>query len=134
MTVPVDALSGQDRVLEQHFREVESHLRTGADVIVTIERKQGTTSIDRTLVDSLGRMLEPLGSAIGGVVATGGDTAAALLKHWGVTGLRLIGEAEPGVPIGIADGPRPLIVALKAGAFGGDSTLAVARDAVRSLL
>ena len=134
VTVPVDALSGRDPVLEQHFREVESRLRTGTDVVVTIERTQGATNTDRTLVDSLGRMLAPLGAAIGGVIATGGDTAAALLKHWGVTGLRLIGEAEPGVPIGMADGPRPLVVALKAGAFGGDSTLAAARDAVRSLL
>jgi uncharacterized protein YgbK (DUF1537 family) len=70
---------------------------------------------------------------IGGVVATGGDTAAALLKHWGIGGLRLIGEVEAGVPIGFAVGPRPLVVALKAGGFGSEGTLAAAREAVRSL-
>ena len=49
-------------------------------------RKRGATSIDGTLVERLGRMLAPLSLSIGGVVATGGDTAAAVLKHWGVTG------------------------------------------------
>jgi D-threonate/D-erythronate kinase len=132
--VPVDVLSSESSVHEQHFRAIETRLRAGSDVVVTIERKPGATTIDATLVDRLGRMLESCGSLIGGVVATGGDTAAALLKHWGIDGLRLIGEVEPGVPIGLAVGPRPLIVALKAGAFGSDATLVAARDAVRSLL
>ena len=48
--------------------------------------------------------------------------------------MRLVGEVEPGVPIGLAAGPKPLIVALKAGGFGSDGTLAAARAAVRSLL
>ena len=62
-------------------------------MVVTIERKPGATTTDATLVDRLGRMLESCGSLVGGVVATGGDTAAALLgKHWGIDGLRLIGE------------------------------------------
>ena len=38
-------------------------------------------------------------------------------------GLRLVGEIEPGVPLSIAAGPRPLTVITKAGAFGNRDTL-----------
>lgn len=132
--VSVEELSGGTSAPES-AREIERHLRAGADVVVTIGSRQeaATTAADATLVDRLGLMLEPCGALIGGVVATGGDTAAALLDHWGIGGLRLIGEVETGVPIGLAIGPKPLIVALKAGGFGHDGTLALARDAVRSL-
>jgi uncharacterized protein YgbK (DUF1537 family) len=104
------------------------------DVVVGIGRRHTATAADTALVDHLARMLKSCQSLVGGVVATGGDTAAALLKQWGIGGLRLIGEVETGVPIGLAIGPRPLIVALKAGGFGHDATLALARIAVRSFL
>jgi D-threonate/D-erythronate kinase len=131
--VPIEELSGRGSVLEC-IREIEHHLRTGADVVVTIGGQHTTTSTNAMLVDRLGRMLHSCSSLIGGVVATGGETAAALLRQWGISGLRLIGEVEPGVPIGLAAGPRRLIVALKAGSFGSDGTLIAARAAVRSLL
>ena len=134
VTVPIDELSSRVPVLGC-IREIEHQLQTGADVVVTIGRQQHTTAIvDAMLVDRLGRMLHACSSLVGGVVATGGDTAAALLRHWGISGVRLVGEVEPGVPIGLAAGPRPLIVALKAGSFGSDGTLVAARAAVRSLL
>jgi len=131
--VPIEELSGRGSGLEC-IREIEHHLRTGADVVVTIGGQHTTTAADAMLVDRLGRMLHSCSSLIGGVVATGGDTAAALLGHWGISGLRLVGEVEPGVPIGLGAGSRPLIVALKAGSFGSDGTLEAARAAVRSLL
>jgi len=134
VTVPIDELSSRVPV-RGCIREIERQLQTGADVVVTIGRQQHTTAIvDAMLVDRLGRMLHACSSLVGGVVATGGDTAAALLRHWGISGVRLVGEVEPGVPIGLAAGPRPLIVALKAGSFGSDGTLVAARAAVRSLL
>ena len=132
--VPIEELSGRGPGLEC-IREIEHHLRTGADVVVTIGgQEHTTTTADPMLVDRLGRMLHSCSSLIGGVVATGGETAAALLRQWGISGLRLVGEVEPGVPIGLAAGPRPVIVALKAGSFGSDDTLVAARAAVRSLL
>jgi 4-hydroxythreonine-4-phosphate dehydrogenase len=132
--IPIEELSGRGPVREC-IREIEHHLRTGADVVATIGGpQQPAATADAMLVDRLARMLHSCGSLIGGVVATGGDTAAALLRHWSISGLRLVGEVEPGVPIGLAAGPRPLIVALKAGGFGSDGTLAAARAAVRSLL
>ena len=135
VTVSAEDLSTtRSPALGRYRDEIEHHLRAGMDVVVTIGRPHAATAADTALVDQLARMLNSCQSLIGGIVATGGDTAAALLKRWGIRGLRLIGEVETGVPIGLAIGPRPLIVALKAGGFGHDGTLALARTAVRSFL
>ena len=134
VTVSAEDLSTRSPALERNRNEIERHLRAGMDVVVGIGRRHTATATDTALVDHLARMLKSCQSLVGGVVATGGDTAAALLKQWGIGGLRLIGEVETGVPIGLAIGPRPLIVALKAGGFGHDATLALARTAVRSFL
>jgi 4-hydroxythreonine-4-phosphate dehydrogenase len=134
VTVSAEDLSTRSPALERNRNEIERHLRAGMDVVVGIGRRHTATAADTALVDHLARMLKSCQSLVGGVVATGGDTAAALLKQWGIGGLRLIGEVETGVPIGLAIGPRPLIVALKAGGFGHDATLALARIAVRSFL
>jgi uncharacterized protein YgbK (DUF1537 family) len=75
------------------------------------------------LAAALGRMLAPRLAGAGGLVATGGETARALLAAASIAGLRLAGEVEPGVPLGLALGSG-LAVVTKAGAFGGDNTLA----------
>ena len=134
VTVSAEDLSARSPALERNRNEIERHLRAGMDVVVGIGRPDTAPAADTALVEHLARMLKSCQSLVGGVVATGGDTAAALLKQWGIGGLRLIGEVETGVPIGLAIGPRPLIVALKAGGFGHDATLALARTAVRSFL
>ena len=134
VTVSAEDLSARSPALERNRNEIERHLRAGMDVVVGIGRPDTAPAADTALVDHLARMLKSCQSLVGGIVATGGDTAAALLKQWGIGGLRLIGEVETGVPIGLAIGPRPLIVALKAGGFGHDATLALARTAVRSFL
>jgi uncharacterized protein YgbK (DUF1537 family) len=88
------------------------------------------------LAAALGRMLAPRLACAGGIVVTGGETARALLAAAGVAGLRLAGEVEPGVPLGIALGSGPacgLPVVTKAGAFGGDATLAGCVAALRAL-
>jgi uncharacterized protein YgbK (DUF1537 family) len=75
------------------------------------------------LAGALGRLLAPRLASAGGLVATGGETARALLGAAGVAGLRLVGEVEPGVPLGIALGSG-LALVTKAGAFGNEATLA----------
>jgi len=60
---------------------------------------------------------------VDGLIATGGDTARAAAGALGARGLRLWGEMEPGVPVGILDGPHPLPVITKAGGFGDQGTL-----------
>jgi len=61
----------------------------------------------------------------GGLVLTGGDTAAAVCAALGARLLRLEGETEPGVAWGrLLDGGLPgLALVTKAGSFGGEETL-----------
>ena len=59
------------------------------------------------------------------VIATGGETIAAILERLGVSSFTLVKELEPGFPVGRAEraGEKPLILAMKAGGFGGPQTL-----------
>jgi D-threonate/D-erythronate kinase len=66
------------------------------------------------------------------VIATGGETMAAILDRLGIGRFLLIDELEPGFPVGRAertDG-KLLTIAMKAGGFGSPSALL---DAVRHL-
>lgn len=89
------------------------------------------------LAVALARLLAPrLADAVGGLVATGGETARALLAAAGVPALRLAGEVEPGVPLGTALGSGPargLPVITKAGAFGNKATLVRCVEALHAL-
>lgn len=67
------------------------------------------------------------------VIATGGETMAAILDRLGISRFILTRELEPGFPVGRAeraDGSS-LTIAMKAGGFGSPSTLL---DAARDLL
>jgi uncharacterized protein YgbK (DUF1537 family) len=52
------------------------------------------------------------------LVATGGDTARAMLEALGIDALTIEGELEPGIPVSAPIGDRNLRVVLKAGGFG----------------
>jgi uncharacterized protein YgbK (DUF1537 family) len=60
------------------------------------------------------------------LVLTGGDTAVAVARRLGATGLRVDDELEPGVPVGRLLGPRPFRVVTKAGGFGSPDVLRTA--------
>jgi uncharacterized protein YgbK (DUF1537 family) len=67
------------------------------------------------------------------VIATGGETMAAILDRLDISRFLLTRELEPGFPVGRAeraDGSS-LTIAMKAGGFGSPSTLL---DAARDLL
>jgi len=65
---------------------------------------------------------------------SGGGTAAGVLAALGATGLELVGEALPRVPVGrLLDGPhRGLVVALKSGGFGGPDAISAVMARLRS--
>jgi uncharacterized protein YgbK (DUF1537 family) len=67
---------------------------------------------------------------IEGLVLTGGATAVGVAQRLGASGIRLAGEVETGVPMGILAGPRPYPVVTKAGGFGGPDTLVGAVEAL----
>jgi D-threonate/D-erythronate kinase len=64
-------------------------------------------------------------------VLTGGETARSILTRYGVRGLRLFAEVEPGVVLSRTVGPEPAWVLTKAGGFGEPSTLDKAISLVR---
>ena len=66
------------------------------------------------------------------VIATGGETMAAILDRLGINRFFLSRELEPGFPVGrakLSDG-TPLSIAMKAGGFGSPSTLLDAANAL----
>ena len=78
------------------------------------------------LCAALGRMLAPYLASAKGLIATGGETARALLLAAGVPALQLVGEVEPGFRYSIAasgGAAAGLPVITKAGAFGRPETL-----------
>jgi uncharacterized protein YgbK (DUF1537 family) len=60
---------------------------------------------------------------IDGCVASGGETAAALTRALGHERIDVLGEPEPGIGLGLVKGPRPVVLATKAGGFGDAGTL-----------
>jgi uncharacterized protein YgbK (DUF1537 family) len=66
-----------------------------------------------------------------GLILTGGDTAKAVCRRLGVTGLRLVRELEPGVPVSRLVGGPGLPAVTKAGAFGNEQTLVRALHALK---
>jgi len=52
------------------------------------------------------------------LVVAGGETAGAVVQALGVTGLRIGGQIDPGVPWTVSLGDPPLALALKSGNFG----------------
>ncbi len=111
---------------------IERALSSGRDVLLLIELGE---NIDLRrgplLAAALGRLAAAQAGRIGGLIATGGDIARAALAAMGAGGLHLLGEVEPGVPIGVTDTARSLRVVTKAGAFGTKETLQRCRVALR---
>lgn len=65
------------------------------------------------------------------MILTGGDTAKGVCKQLSVSGIQLIQEVEPGIPLGRLIGANPLLVVTKAGAFGNENSLLHAKHALK---
>ncbi|WP_020575656.1 four-carbon acid sugar kinase family protein [Actinopolymorpha alba] len=136
VTIPAAALDGTNDTAGPAFAdEIASCLRRGDDVVVTLGAETGARGGDDAgLARRLGELLRPCAPLVGGLVATGGDTATGVLRAWHTSALRLVEEVEPGVPLAISVAPRPIPVVTKAGAFGSTETLAFARARLKALL
>lgn len=105
-------------------RRVAGLLAAGEDVLVEIRIGDAPDlSLGPRLARALAAALAPAGSCMGGLVATGGETAAALLAGFGVDGIQMVDEVEPGVALGITLGHLSVPVVTKAGAFGDEGSL-----------
>ena len=114
---------------------IEEAMGLGNDIGVTVDLNRGINLNESTfLSDSLAQLLTPLVQEFAGLFCTGGETARALLDTTGAVGIRLIGEIEPGIPLGIAEGGPRVAIVTKAGAFGTAETLLNCRAALHRFL
>lgn len=108
---------------------VAQALAQGRDALIRIGTdRHDDLSRGRELGASLARMLQGVATHVGALIATGGETARAVLSAFGVGALQVLGEIEPGVPLSVTLGPRRLSVVTKAGAFGSPGALCDAYD------
>jgi D-threonate/D-erythronate kinase len=133
---PATLRAGQDSSLWRDARHsMEEAIDSGQDVGVTLGLGHGIDLSESTyLSSSLAQLLLPLLERFAGLFCTGGETGRALLKAVGVAGIRLVGEIEPGIPLGTAEGGCHLAIVTKAGAFGTPETLVHCRTALRRFL
>jgi 4-hydroxythreonine-4-phosphate dehydrogenase len=105
--------------------DVLSHaLETGTDVVIDIlPPAQALAPRSPEIVDALACQLAPLAALASALMATGGDTAAALLARCGVRGIQVVDELEPGTALGLTLGERSLPVITKSGGFGDAGSL-----------
>ena len=119
-------LAGSISELRAEFSsQFDKTLQKGRDIAVVLESADRFDhSKGRLLSSALAALISPFRDAVGSLVASGGETARAILERWSITSLRLIGELEPGLPFAVAeDKEMSLPVVTKAGAFGNSQTL-----------
>jgi uncharacterized protein YgbK (DUF1537 family) len=103
---------------------VGDSLAAGIDVIVDIAPPAFSEGAgDPQLVSALATLLAPAAREGSALVATGGETAAALLARLGVQGIKLLDEIEPGIPLGLTLGEVSVPAVTKAGGFGDENCL-----------
>jgi len=84
------------------------------------------TEISNTISKGLGEIATEFlkqYSSVTGLVLTGGDTAKDVCRQLGASGLELLKEIEPGIPLGQLTGDVEKYIITKAGAFGTENTL-----------
>ena len=114
------------RVIGEAAAAVARALAVGADAALFARGSQlAMTALCERIADGLAAVAR---SALdreraGGLVVTGAQTARAVCDALGIAGIELVGEIEPGVPLGRTAGGQLDIVA-RAGTFSGRLSLA----------
>lgn len=127
ISIPPNILLSEahSRDYSEHALALKNAMDAGIDTVVLPAcepRLQSTHG--QPLSTALAQFVAPCADRIGALVATGGETARAVLQTWGVSRLHLLRELEPGLPFSIAEGwPRQLPILTKAGGFGAPRTL-----------
>lgn len=102
-------------------------LEAGDDLLLRIGRDDAFDPAEGAqLSAALATLVEPHFAKIGGLIATGGETARAILAAARIDSMQLLAEVEAGVALGRPLGERHAHlrhVVTKAGAFGTDSAL-----------
>ncbi|NPV04473.1 MAG: four-carbon acid sugar kinase family protein [Syntrophaceae bacterium] len=140
---PASARDEMDRC----FQAAVNALQSGRDVVIvsaqsedavarTIEEGRSSGLSPRqsaeAVADALGSLCRRLAlhAGLGGLVLTGGDIAVSCCRSLSASGISVIQEVAPGIPLGVLKGGQcpGLGVVTKAGAFGGQDALCKAVD------
>jgi uncharacterized protein YgbK (DUF1537 family) len=132
VAIPVDVLRNDIGQEVTAASSIQRHLREGHDVVVTVD--PSSPEDDPRIAARLAEVLQGCAPLVGGIVVTGGDTAAGILEAWGISALRLTEEIEIGVPLSIGEGKRRMPIVTKAGTFGSDQALTRARARLHDLV
>jgi uncharacterized protein YgbK (DUF1537 family) len=132
--VEPETLTGSDANRAKIAASVMERLAAGGDALVEISlNNPPDMSLGLQLAQNLAATLKVAAPVIGAFAATGGETAAALLSGFGVNGIRLVDEIEPGVSLGLTLGALSVPVATKAGAFGDENSLVRINERLRTV-
>lgn len=119
-----ETLLHNDKALEEFAQKVGNLLAENRDLLIeTVVAGRPDMSLGPKLAKKLAQSLKPYAHLVGGLAATGGDTASALMDAFGMNGICLFDEIEPGVSLGVTTGQTEVPIATKAGAFGNRDSL-----------
>jgi uncharacterized protein YgbK (DUF1537 family) len=147
---PLELLAPETRDREIGRCVAEAERARGRDVVVALQWREGLVAetVAKGLSLGLGslRVSEDVSQGLGllcralverldfrGLVLTGGDTARSCCAMLGATGIRMLSEVAPGIPLGALRGGdrHGLYVVTKAGAFGDEDALVRAVEALK---
>src|SRR5215210_5171407 len=128
MAIPVGG--GEPDAVQKAVRAARGALTGGTCAVIHSpgERSGSGEAVLGSLAEVVARLSEE--GLFEGLVLTGGATAVGVARRLGAAGIRLGGEVETGVPVGVLIGPRPYPIVTKAGGFGGPDTLVGAVEAL----
>ena len=125
-------LGGEARTRTNMALEIRALLERGVDVLVEMPSDEAPDlSIGPALVLALATCLSAALSRMSGLVATGGETAAALLRQCYVSRIRLVDEIEAGISLGLMVGDTNVPLITKPGAFGDSESLVRSLERLR---
>ncbi|MDY5931385.1 MAG: four-carbon acid sugar kinase family protein [Candidatus Ornithospirochaeta sp.] len=96
---------------------------------ISEHRSEEDRKLSKALVDALSSIAESFISSMGvsSIIASGGDTASALVSRFGAKGLEPLEEILPGIPllsmVGSSHDDIPIVT--KSGSFGSDDALVI---------
>jgi 4-hydroxythreonine-4-phosphate dehydrogenase len=114
---------------------IANHLERCDDVLLALDSADRCSNDQGLrLTRSLAQTIKPFAATIGALVATGGETARAIMDEWNIQRLEVLGEVETGVALSRpVNWSRNIPVITKAGGFGTPETLVHCRRFLQDL-
>lgn len=109
--------------------------RSGSSGDVILTTSESGTANPRATAIALGQAARAIMKRhlVTGLFLTGGDTAESVLAELEIGSLELLGEIEPGIPIGRMTGSHSIHIITKAGGFGSRNVLLKSAEVLRGL-